>query len=492
MTKERVYLFGAGKKCREMLPILKEQYNIIGIVDNNIDRWNSEFEGLHILEPKKIWGVSEKILITTSWGYFDEIRRQLQKSGIADELIVLAEFSSRENKIHLFPNKQEGAVTSYKDLVDYDLLGGKKDSGEGVLLLCGFYTVYVINLINNIKKRNKDYSISLLTNSLGFKENLREKADHIYYYETNLELDDILEKLPEYNVFQTLWIESIWAMHYQKIRKKCKRLNLFVGGSDLYRAGDKKLKLKKRLIDVSDIIGIETEAIRDDFLKVFPEMRDRVVLFRYGIEYIEQEKFLRPKEVIYKRWGFSSEKLIITCAHNAVPEQQHEKIISALSRMPQNIRDAAVYVFPMTYGNSDESYVDHVETMLKDTGMDYRIIRDFMPYLELAEYISISSIYINVQTTDALSTTILEEMYAGAVAVTGTWLPYMGLREKGIDFVAVDTIDDLTEIVADIITNYSEYKEKFSRNREIIYEMSSWDNMSKEWLKVWSLKESMR
>jgi glycosyltransferase involved in cell wall biosynthesis len=312
-------------------------------------------------------------------------------------------------------------------------------------------------------------------------------VEHIYCYNTVEELTHILDALPHYRVFQTLWVESIWAFFSKKMRKKCERLNLFIGGSDYYRASPGKLEFKRRLIEVADIIGIETETVRDDFIHTYPEAKDKIAMLRYGLEYIEKEEYMPPLDERFCHWGIPEGKMVFTCAHNAVRAQRHIEMIRALNKMPDSILDKSFFVFPMTYGDSNGSYIDEVEKELEQTNLNYKIYREYMDSSEFADLISLSDLYIHVQTTDTLSTTMLEELYKGAVAVMGSWFPYDALEQRGIFYVKVDSIDELTETVTDVVEHYAEYKEKCANNRKIIHEMSSWDNMSKEWMKAWTL-----
>lgn len=63
-----------------------------------------------------------------------------------------------------------------------------------------------------------------------------ESIAHIYYFESMQDINDILHKLPQYDVAQLLWIEEIWVYFAEEIGAKFKKLNICVGGSDFYRA----------------------------------------------------------------------------------------------------------------------------------------------------------------------------------------------------------------------------------------------------------------
>ena len=109
------------------------------------------------------------------------------------------------------------------------------------------------------------------------------------------------------------------------------------------------------------------------------------------------------------------------------------------------------------------------------------ILTEFMDFQSMAQYAMISDIMLHVQTTDQLSSTMLEEMYAGSIVIAGSWLPYKSLRKKGVYFIDVDTISDIISVLSDVVTNIEQYKEKCRDNAKIIWKYSSWDELAPRW-----------
>ena len=110
-----------------------------------------------------------------------------------------------------------------------------------------------------------------------------------------------------------------------------------------------------------------------------------------------------------------------------------------------------------------------------------------MDFEKMAEYALVSDIMVHVQTTDQLSSTMLEEMYAGSVVVAGSWLPYASLHNKGIFFLDTDSIDGLSGILEEVIVNIDEYKLKCKDNASLVYENSSWESVSGKWYNMWNI-----
>lgn len=79
--KKKVLLFGASELGKVALELLKEEYNILYFVDNDINKDGIEFCGITILYPQKISDIIfDKVIITSQ--YSAEIAEQLYCMGI--------------------------------------------------------------------------------------------------------------------------------------------------------------------------------------------------------------------------------------------------------------------------------------------------------------------------------------------------------------------------------------------------------------------------
>ncbi len=139
----------------------------------------------------------------------------------------------------------------------------------------------------------------------------------------------------------------------------------------------------------------------------------------------------------------------------------------------------------MTYPDVFADYRKEVCDRLQNVGFDSVVLTEFMDFQSMSEYALISDIMIHVQTTDQLSSTMLEEMYAGSVVIAGSWLPYQSLHEMGIYFLDVDTIPDVTVVLEEVVQNLDSYKEKCKGNSEIVWNYSSWDVLATKWRALW-------
>lgn len=489
MKKDKidVVLFGFGIIGKKIIPILREKYNIIRWADNDKNKVGLSYEGMTICSSKSIVGLKCKIIIATGREAFVQISNQLLGEGFSEKQLY---FVTNSQDLSVIPYEcEELKVDNNITLVEYDQLRNSEDKqcGDRVLILCSFYTPFVIQPIRNILSRYPEYDISLLTSSNDYNDSLYDKVKHIYVYKSLLDLARIINLLPQYDTVHMLWMEFEWAYFSKMICAKAGNSIVTIGGSDFYRSSDAMKKYYLKLLSCVDKINCQTPSVTSDFLKVFPFLGEMIVNVNYGFEALDYipKPHLRKVSEIKGSFGFPLDKYIITCGHNASEAHQHIAIIDALSQLDDSTKSSILCVFPMTYPNNSDEYINTVENKIRQTGIDYRILSDYLDVRQIAKYAQISDIMIHVQTTDMSSATMLEEMYAGAIVVAGSWLPYKWLRENGLFFVSVDEIQDVTQVIGDIVTRIDVYKEKCINNRQIVHDFGSWDVCAKKWIEMW-------
>ena len=485
-------VFGTGLIGKKSLPYLEEKYHIKSIVDNNQTLWGTRFGSYMIEEPEKVIDGSIDIIITSKKNS-TEITEQLLRMGVKEEKIYICyKYNSLSGeKYGIYSIIEDNVKSTEKLLIQYDLLNAEEQKLDktSVLIFCSVFSSYAKQLIENMSQRVNDITFSLLTNAYESVELIHaDNLEHIYCYETIEDLRTILEKIPIYDVMQLLWIEHEWVYFADLIRRKTRKLNLKVGGSDFYRASVAEREYKRTLINYADIITADTECTVNNFKTYYKDSaKDKMDILPYGIEvleYIDKKRNI-DKEIIRKKFHIPSNKFVVTCGHNAEKAHQHLRIVEALIKLPDYIKEKIICIFPMTYGGQDIKYEENILTILKENGLQSVILKDYMNFEDMAEYALISDIMIHVQTTDQLSSTMLEEMYAESIVIAGKWLPYKNLHEDGIFFIDVNEISEITEVIDDVVNHIDYYKERCKDNIEIVWERSSWDRLAERWHNIW-------
>ena len=492
MKSEKVVLYGFGSIGKKVFSKLKDKYEILFWVDGNTKLIGMSFEGISICSIDALKGYKGKIIVTTAEKSFSEIADTLTKNGIHTSNIFQADYLDSGEEIELIPYDVEEYKVEEIELVRCDQKhNAETDYENKVMIFCIFYTPYVIQLVRNMKKIIPDVKLSILCNTERYFEELCEYVEHIYVFHSYKELKNILDSMPVYAVIQLLWIEDLWVRFRKAIRRKCRKLNIEVGGSDLLRSAEFNLKYKGQLVEISDMVGLQTESIKMIFKEKYPEYSNPVELVNYGIEgltYLDQKIKENNIKYMKKTLGIPNNKLCIMCGYNAGEAHQHMLIIDAIRMLDSEVKKKIFLLFPMTYPEHKEEYINGVESALKGTEVQYLILNKFIGIEQMAEYEICTSVLITMQTTDQLSSTLLENMYCGNVVVAASWLPYESLRKMGMYFLSVDSVQSLSDSLRSIIVNYKWFKDQCMMNTKLVYEYSSWDNTVSKWAKIWDLE----
>ena len=238
----------------------------------------------------------------------------------------------------------------------------------------------------------------------------------------------------------------------------------------------------------ADRITAETDETVRNFGEYYgDEIKKKMAKLPFGVEvldWIRQKEGMREED-LKEKFRLPTDKLVVTCGHNALESHQHIKVIEALEKLAADRKEQMFFVFPMTYPAGQDAYIEKVREKLDRSGLGYLILTEFMDFEEMAEYAMASDVMLHVQTTDQLSSTMLEEMYAGSITIAGEWLPYRSLREMGMFFLDAKSVSDIGTVLEQVVINRVEYKEKSKANKEIIWKNSSWDGVAPGWRALW-------
>ena len=365
-----------------------------------------------------------------------------------------------------------------------------------VLILCSFYSSYVTQLCRYMKKYYPRVKYSLLTHESAVAEYRKEEGElkDIYYYvttKTRLFYHQI-DNLPSFDIIHSLWMEPVWGINAHKLKKKAKCWFNSVGGSDLYRfSGQLPVRLiQKRIIRFSDWISSENIQTRDYFYRVYGEKfrNTKHSICRFGVDILDYIKQFKQKGEMPETISsvLPKDKIIVLCGTNASENHQHFAMIDAISNMKKEQRNKCHFVFPMAYPSGKETYISEVSKQISQITDSYTILTRYMDVREMAGLAMATDIMVHVQTTDQLSSVMLSHMYNGNVVIAGSWLPYDTLWENNVFFLRIDKIAELSLTLEKIIEKFDFYKEKCSGNADIIYQLSSWEAASREWMKVYT------
>lgn len=364
-----------------------------------------------------------------------------------------------------------------------------------ILILCTYESTYVLQLYMYMKKYYPHIRYSIFTKKESesyYREHLLLENDEAIY---SFGSHDYLcrreaRKLPHFEIIHSLWMEQFWGESADILSQKCDAWLCSVGGSDLYRQSSNMLFkfLQKRIIKHASWISSESEETKQCFEKVYgiKDSETPHTIIRYGVDILDSFEKLQivDSDSIKKKYGIPVNKTVIMCGTNARKEHQHMEMLDEIAHLSKDLLENCCLLIPMTYGGTEE-YINSIQMKAFSITNNSVILKVFLTTDEMAEIAAITDIMVHIQTTDQLSSAMLSHMFCGNIVIAGSWLPYDTLRSKGIEFISIDKISELTEQLEEVISNMKHWKNLCKKNAEIVYNMSSWENSAKEWYYVY-------
>lgn len=363
------------------------------------------------------------------------------------------------------------------------------------------YSVYLLQLAEEMKKYNyfdkiNGFTFSKMTKSV---ETNFDEINHPFFTLENtyypkivgkvLMYMDLKMKIRTFCKSDIINIHFLYPIHrylWSDIKSSCDKTVVTIWGSDFYRAKKDNLKKMETIISECDALTFGNELTAEDFKKFYNklDLNDKIYIRRFGLRPLEflQNNNISSKEA-KKDLGLAKGKIIVMVGYSSNSGHQHEEIIRNLNKMNQELLKDIIVIFPMTYG--DLSYRDKIEKKLRGSEFDYILLKDFMPYEDVAKLRLASDIMINVQISDQFSGSMQECLFAGSVVITGSWLPYDTFWENGIFALQIQKISELNGMLKYALNNLDNLKEKSKKNKDIIWELSSWKKNAPKWLDMY-------
>lgn len=256
-------------------------------------------------------------------------------------------------------------------------------------------------------------------------------------------------------------------------------------GSDFYRTSNFIKKIQTILYKNADAITFTNPSTKESFLNYYKNFENKNYVCRFGLktlDFIDKNRNIDKKD-LRESLKYSLEKIIVTCGYNSTKEQQHDKMIENILKLPKELLLKIQFIFPMTYG--DNTNKEKIKNILKQTNLDYIILEDFLYGDNNANIKLASDIMINMLETDSFSGSMQEFLYANNIVITGSWLPYEVFDNEGIQYIKIDDIDVLHLKLEKVIDKDIKTFE-VNKNKHIIAKLSLWNNTIESWIDVYT------
>ena len=275
----------------------------------------------------------------------------------------------------------------------------------------------------------------------------------------------------------TYWLYSILILF---IRKKNIKVIGTVWGTDFYQSNLLYKMIQRPFYSAVDLVAFTNPKTKFFFTNKYKSFAHKCKVLRFGLKKFDLIDSLRDKETkkeMKEKLGFPSDKNLICIGYNGSQNQNHIQIIRSIANIDINILEEYVLVFPISYGGT-EIYLESIKNELININVPYIFIEEYISDQDVCRLRLVSDIFIQVQTSDQFSGAMQEAIYAGSTVITGSWLPYDLLVEKGIELILVDEIAEISKRLPEAISNSSVYS---STSADIIYSISGFKNIIPVW-----------
>jgi len=280
------------------------------------------------------------------------------------------------------------------------------------------------------------------------------------------------------------WCGHYYSKYMDSIKRRKVKIVSSLFGSDFYRSTDAQHALQTKIYNYANTIVIGPN-MHADFTKVYPQFENKIRYCHFGSKRLDLVMQLRKdkrKATLREKYQIPSDKICVAIGYSANPLQQHFLILDAIERLQNEDKERLYLLLPMTYGDLD-NYVDQVINKLKALKVDYICFckqnSKFAGWLtdeEISEIRIITDVTVNVQTTDALSSSIKEAFAADNILLVGDWLPYDIYKNMNLFFIRSDA-NSIFYNLQQIIKDYEDLRIRTSNNAEIIYNFASWERI---------------
>lgn len=84
VDNKRIFLFGSGRYSEQFIEKFRGFYDIVGIVDNNPEKWGNTLEGIPIMPPKMLLNQETAFKVFICIKFYEDVLVQLKEIGIVD------------------------------------------------------------------------------------------------------------------------------------------------------------------------------------------------------------------------------------------------------------------------------------------------------------------------------------------------------------------------------------------------------------------------
>ena len=167
--------------------------------------------------------------------------------------------------------------------------------------------------------------------------------------------------------------------------------------------------------------------------------------------------------------------------YNGGEQQQHVPAIRALAALSDEEKSGIQLLLHMGY-KKDAAYLEKVRTAAQGSGIAYRLLPEELELRAAAKLRVATDVMLHAQTNDAMSGTIRECVYAGAILVNPAWIRYEEFDALQVDYVRYASFSELTDRAASLLRG--DVRVDTEKNTAIMGKQYSWQAVRADWEKA--------
>ena len=274
-----------------------------------------------------------------------------------------------------------------------------------------------------------------------------------------------------YDLIVNMFVNYRDLMITSKLRTKETKTAMYFAGSELLRKSKAAVRLYNVFLPHADRYVMGSRTLLKDFNRKFgPKFHGEVINF--GVSVFDSIDQLLKSGTIQKKGN------TFCIGYNGMQAHQHLAVLDLFAKLSTRLKNKASIIVPMTYGSSVD-YQGAVKEKLEQIGIAYQLYTEYRNNDQMAELWCTADYFINAQTTDSLSASVLESVYAGCELISPTWLDYPEYREFGVQKTDYRNFEELYTIIVNILDG--DFKPAGGCNRQTLYDKMSWKAARKKW-----------
>ena len=293
------------------------------------------------------------------------------------------------------------------------------------------------------------------------------------------------KKNTRYDIIHFHRILPAWVLNIKGYRKYCKKLLLTFWGGELdveHLFLSRKLYKHRLGALVSESDNVISAFSDSRYFQQYPILKEKGLFGVYGSSIVD-EIYKIDKNKARKALDIPQDRVTILLGYSGKRIHNHTKILKKIVSDVKfgRYRHQLHFLVSMTRGGSEE-YTCEIEKELKKTDANYTLIKGgYSSDKDVANLRVATDFVFQLSEFDGVSSSIKECLCAGSIVITGDWLPYSLLKDKGFLYPEVSNIEEGVKVFYQLLDDYPVCLDNYVVNKSLGRGEFSWNYCIKNW-----------